>query len=144
MKKRLSVLFVSTVVLLSLSPVSGLAQGPIHVGDLDAGTTTGQAGKWNATVTVTVHDAGENPVANATVTGSWGGVTRSPKKMFSGSCVTDGSGQCSITLNRINKNSSSVTFSVDDVTHAVDTYSAADNHDPDGDSDGTTIVVLKP
>jgi hypothetical protein len=55
-----------------------------------------------------------------------------------------GSGQCSVTVNRINKNRFSVTFSVDHVTHAVDTYCSAANHDPDGDSMGTTITVFKP
>jgi hypothetical protein len=32
---------------------------------------------------------------------------------------------------------------VDSVTHGSLSYLAADNHDPDGDSDGTAIVIFK-
>jgi len=112
---------------------------PMHVGDLDATTSTSNGGKWNATVTITVHDSGDLPLANATVNGSW-----SAGANGSGSCVTNGSGQCAITKNNINKNSSSATFSVTDVTASSYTYIAGDNHDPDGDSNGTAIIVTKP
>jgi hypothetical protein len=37
-----------------------------------------------------------------------------------------------------------VTFTVQDVAHATFAYQAADNADPDGDSDGTAISVNKP
>jgi hypothetical protein len=37
-----------------------------------------------------------------------------------------------------------VSFSVDSVEIAGHAYSPGDNHDPDGDSDGTTISVSKP
>ena len=110
-----------------------------HVGDLDGSTSPANGGKWNATITITVEDADHNPVANATVSGSW-----SAGANGSDSCVTNASGQCTITKNNINKNSSSATFTVTDVTHAAYTYASADNHDPDGDSDGTVITVNKP
>ena len=42
----------------------------MHVGDLD-GTSTSQSNRWTATVTITVHDANHNPLANATVMGNW-------------------------------------------------------------------------
>ena len=35
----------------------------------------------------------------------------------------------------------SVDFTVDNVSHATLGYDAAENHDPDGDSDGTTLTV---
>jgi FtsP/CotA-like multicopper oxidase with cupredoxin domain len=112
----------------------------MHVGDLDGSTSIGRGGnKWNATVTITVHDNSDSPVASATVSGSW-----SAGASGSGSCTTDGSGQCSIIKNNINKNSSSATFTIDNVTHATLAYNAGANHDPDGDSNGTSIVVLKP
>jgi hypothetical protein len=38
----------------------------------------------------------------------------------------------------------SVTFTVDIVSHTTLTYSAGDNHDADGDSDGTMIIVSQP
>jgi hypothetical protein len=37
-----------------------------------------------------------------------------------------------------------VTFTVTSVTRTGSTYTAAANHDPDGDSDGTAIVVFRP
>ncbi len=119
--------------------VDNVPDPTMHVGDLAAATSTGQRGKWNATVTVTVHDTGEAAVANATVNGSWSNGANG-----SDSCVTNGSGQCSITKNNINKNSQSVTFTVTSVSHASLAYAAGSNHDPDGDSDGTTMVIAKP
>ena len=110
----------------------------MHVGDLD-GSSTAKGSRWNATVAITVHDASENAVSNATVSGSW-----SAGASGSGSCVTDASGQCSITLSKINQSSASVTFTVDNVTHASIAYDPGSNHDPDGDSNGTSITVLMP
>jgi choice-of-anchor B domain-containing protein len=119
--------------------VDNVADPMLHIGDLDPSGAPGGQGKWNATVMVTVHDSGEAAVANATVNGSW-----SAGANGSGSCVTDGSGHCSISKNNIRPNSSSVTFTVDSVTHASLLYNADDNHDPDGDSNGTEVIVLKP
>ena len=110
-----------------------------HVGDLDGSATPAGGGKWNATITITVEDANHNPVANATVSGQWSAGTSG-----SGSCVTNVSGQCTVTKNNISKNSSSVTFTVTDVAHATYSYTSPDNHDPDGDSNGTAITVNKP
>ena len=62
----------------------------------------------------------------------------------SGSCVTNGSGVCSITRNNVHRNSTSVTFTVTGVTGAGLTYNGGANHDPDGDSTGTVIVILEP
>lgn len=113
--------------------------GTMHVGDLDGSSSPGGRGRWNATVFVTVHDANEAPLAGATVNGTWGnGVSGSA------SCVTDTTGQCSLTKSNIKGNVSGVTLSVDSVAHSAYTYMSTDNHDPDGDSDGTTIAVLKP
>jgi hypothetical protein len=110
----------------------------IHIGDLD-GASTNQGSTWTATVTITVHDALHGPVADATASGSWNGAVSG-----SGSCTTNGSGQCTVAQSGIHKRFGSVTFSVDNVIHATLTYSAGDNHDPDGDSSGTSITVAKP
>jgi choice-of-anchor B domain-containing protein len=120
--------------------VDNVPSADVHIGDLDGGSLPGgQGGKWNATVTVTVHDAGEVAVASATVSGSWSNGANG-----SDSCVTDGSGRCSITKNNVNRNRTSVTFTVDDVASGTDTYDAGANHDPDGDSNGSAIVVAAP
>jgi hypothetical protein len=109
--------------------------GTMHIGDLD-GSSSGSR-RWSATVTIMVHDANENPVANATVYGTW------DYRSISADCTTDSTGTCSVTLNWIRPSLSSVTFTVDDITHDSLTYDALSNHDPDGDSDGTSIVVYK-
>jgi len=110
----------------------------MHVGDLDGSSAAAPRNRWNVTVTITVHDASENPVANATVSGSWsvGG---------GGYCTTDATGECNITENNIKDKETSATFTVADVTrNAGDVYDSDANHDPDSDSDGTSITILNP
>lgn len=110
----------------------------IHVGDLDASRSSIK-NNWRATVTITVHNASHAPVSGATVAGSWGGG-------FSGSasCTTNSAGQCSVSTGNIPKRQGSVTFTVTGVSHATLSYQVGDNHDLDGDSNGTAITVLKP
>ena len=117
------------------TPVSGAT---MHVGDLDgSGRYTFGTFRWVADVTITVHDSSENPVANATVSGSWstGGTS---------SCTTNSSGTCTVTSGTLTRRDASTTFTVSNVTHASLTYQPADNHDPDGDSNGTSITVNRP
>jgi FtsP/CotA-like multicopper oxidase with cupredoxin domain len=110
----------------------------MHVGDLDGTATDISGTQWRAAVKITVHSFGHEPVSGATVSGSWsvggsGAVT----------CLTDGDGQC--TLTRVFNNSvPSVAFTVSNITKAGLTYRATVNHDPDGDSSGTGIVVAQP
>jgi hypothetical protein len=110
----------------------------MHSGDLDRSSTRSGT-KWNAVVTIRVHNDVEQVVANATVTGQW-----SNGATGTASCVTNSSGVCTITKTGINNNTTSATFTVTNVTKSSLTYNAASNHDPDGESNGTTIVVLKP
>jgi subtilisin family serine protease len=111
----------------------------LHVGDLDRSATL-SGSKWNAIVTVYVHDNNEKPVANATVSGGWtNGATGTV------SCTTNSSGTCQVSKTGLNtKTTSSVTFTATGVTHATLTYKSSANHDPDGDSNGTSIVISKP
>ena len=106
----------------------------MHVGDLD-GTRSVSKRSWSAKVTITVHDASERIVPGAVVTGSWslGG---------SASCTTGTTGACTITLSKIPTSATSVAFTVGKVTKAGATYTAG-NHDPDGDSIGTSITIVK-
>ena len=110
----------------------------LHVGDLDR--SAARAGsKLNATVTVYVHDAGEKLVANATVYGIWtNGTTGSV------SCVTHSGGACQVTKKGLGAKTTSVTFTVTNLTHATMSYTPTSNHDPDGDSDGSLITIPKP
>jgi hypothetical protein len=107
----------------------------MHVGDLDGSSAVASRNRWDATVTITVHDASEGPVAGANVTGSWSAAG-------SATCTTGAAGQCSLTLSGIKQNVVSVTFEVTDITRNTgDTYDAGANHDPDGDSNGTRLTI---
>jgi len=111
----------------------------MHVGDLDGvKDLKGTSGRWEVFVTVTIHDENCNPVANATVSGEWSGATTGT---VSGSTGSDGT----VTLSTGNMSGGTeVTFTVTGVTHDILTYDGTANHEPDGDSDGTSITVLKP
>ena len=110
----------------------------MHVGDLD-GAATANRSRWDAQVTVTVHGRTEGAVPSVTVSGNWssGG---------GGSCTTNTSGQCTIARKNLKSNVGSITFAVSDIADAASTYSydATDNHDPEGDSDGSAITVSRP
>lgn len=110
----------------------------MHVGDLD-GTKSlkGKSGRWEVFVTVTIHDEDHGPVSSATVTGEWTGA-----KSGTASAVTGSNGTVTFSTGNMN-NGKSVTFTVTGVTHASLTYSADANHDPDGDSNGTSITIYK-
>ncbi len=110
----------------------------LHVGDLD-GNGINDGSTWTAEVVITVHDADHNAVADASVSGEWSGGASG-----TASCITDANGQCTVTVSGIPKRSGTVTFTISDVAHSSLTYDAAANHDPDGDSDGTSITVAKP
>ncbi len=80
-----------------------------------------------------------SPVSGAIVSHSWS----SRDASGAGVCTTDGAGQCPSDWTRylLNRNKS-VTFTVDSVASSLQDQSA-DNHDPDSDSDGTAITVVK-
>jgi hypothetical protein len=109
------------------------------VGDLEGVAGPDSRNRWQATVTITVHDQNETPLSNAQVSGLWNAGADGGD-----SCVTDSLGQCSLTLNRIKSNESSVSFAVSGVTYGASIYEPGDNHDADGSSDGTTITIAAP
>jgi len=116
--------------------VQNIAAVAIHVGDLD-GTAGAVRRNWNATVTITVHNASEAPVAGITVTGSWSGGTTG-----TASCITNASGQCSVTSPNMNSKKTSVTLTVTSLSGGSGyTYNSSSNHDPDVDSNGTSITI---
>jgi PKD repeat protein len=108
----------------------------MHVGDLDRASTM-QQNSWTATVTITVHTSSHGPLANAVVSAAWNGGT-------TGSCTTNANGRCSVARSGIPKNTGSVSLTVTNVALGTFVYKPANNHDPDGDSNGTTISVTKP
>jgi hypothetical protein len=110
----------------------------VYVRDMD-GSSVFVRSRWEATVRLLVHDTDEAPVTGATVSGSWsGGATGS------NSCVVDASAQCEIAKTKLKDSIANVTFTIDDIVSSTVTYEPAGNHDPDGDSDGTTITIAQP
>ena len=107
----------------------------MHVGDLVGSSSTGSRNRWDAAVSILVHDESENPLSEVTVSGVW-----SNGASGSSSCITDGSGVCTLTKKRLKSSVSSVTFTLDSLSHASIQYQVGDNHDPEGDEAGFQIV----
>jgi hypothetical protein len=108
----------------------------IHVGDIDGSTIKG-SGTWSVTATILVETSGHAPQPGAVATGLW-------SSGLAGSCTTTSLGTCAVSSGSIARKLQSTTFSVTAVTYASTVYDPAANHDPDGDSDGTSIVIHRP
>jgi subtilisin len=128
--------FSSSFTTVAAPPQGGDAS--MHVSDLDGAAVSGGS-RWTANVTITIRDGNGFVVPNATVSGTWSGGASG-----SASCVTNAFGQCTVSKSASTKRSSSVTFTVTNVSLTGWTYDSSANSDPDGDSDGTNIVVNRP
>ncbi len=80
----------------------------MHIESLD-GYATVIRNKWDAFVTIAIHDASGNPVAGASVAGSW-------TTDGSSTAVTDADGLCTVSTTRIKTTVTSTTFTVTNVT----------------------------
>jgi hypothetical protein len=87
-------------------------------------------------VTVLVHNGSHQAVGGAVVSGIWSGGTSG-----TGTCTTGSDGRCAITSPSMLLGVPSATFSVTGVLKDGLQYQPAANHDPDGSSNGTVIVV---
>lgn len=113
----------------------------MHVGDLD-GSASGSGGSWSATVEITMHDQSHQPLNGVTVVGTW-----SRSGLNANTCTTGelgGNGTCIVLFPSLKRGFKNVTFTVTSVTLDGVVYAVSDNHDPDGDSDGTSITVNRP
>jgi len=119
------------------APGTGLT---VHVGDLD-GTAASSGARWTATIAITVHDENHNLLNGAVVQGHWSVVGLGTPTCTSGDA---GTGVCFATSPPIKRTNTSITFTVVTITIAGRTYVRTDNHDPDGDSNGLSIKVLRP
>ena len=121
----------------TMTPTSTPSGLSLHIGDLDGAISLGKK-SWTATITVKVHDSSENLISGAKVTASWnaGG-------SLTGSCITDRKGTCKITSGAINNSITSITFTVTDISRSASYYLQTGNHDPDGDSNGTMVILNK-
>jgi hypothetical protein len=110
----------------------------MHVSDLD-GARNDLGRFWEAVVTITVLDDAGAAVPNAMVYGTWSGNTSGSE-----SVTTDTLGQATVVSDKVLDKKEMVVFTVDNITDPTPlTYDSADNNDPDGDSDGTTIIVFQ-
>jgi hypothetical protein len=111
---------------------------PLHCGDLDGSSVAQSSSKWRASVTVTMHDGNDDPVQGASVTVWW-------STNAAATATTDANGRCTFTLGNLSRQSTpSVSMEITNATHATLTYNSGVNHDADGDSNGTSIVVTGP
>lgn len=111
------------------------AGGTMHIGDLDASVDTGGHGRWRVNVTALVHDDSHVPLGGATVSGTWSGATSGGEQG-----TTNGNGEVKFRTGWLSSGTY-VTFTVDGVTYPSLTYDPGANHDPDNDSDGTSITA---
>jgi hypothetical protein len=115
-----------------LPPATGM-----HIGDLFP-YSSHEGSTWTGYVIVGVHDSNHNAIEGVTVYGNWTGGGLAVDE-----CVTDYAGECLMLSTLLPTSVASVTFSVTDVAGAF-AYNAGDNHDADGDSDGTSITIDRP
>ena len=111
----------------------------MHVGDLDVDVDRLSRGRWRASVRVVVHNGSHASVRGATVYGRFaqGSWTRDV------SCTTGSNGACSVSSGTFPSASDGASFTVTTVAHSTYSYVASANHDPDGDSNGTTITFAR-
>ncbi|PKB72295.1 MAG: hypothetical protein BZY87_00950 [SAR202 cluster bacterium Io17-Chloro-G6] len=126
------------VVSITITPAA--PAGAVHVHDLDALTIKESKGAWRAIVTIELMQSDElTPVNGATVFGTF---TQNGTDIPV-SCVTD-SGTCFVDSGAFPKKSGKDTsFTVTSVSHDTLNYESGFNHDPDLDSNGTTIMLSK-
>ena len=102
--------------------------GTMHIGNMQGQTK----GNWKAVVTVPVHDSNHDPVANATVSGTWTDSGKGAKN----SCTTDVTGTCDVNSGKLN-GVTVTTFTVEGVTGPLP-------YEPSDDDDlGSSIIVEK-
>jgi serine protease AprX len=109
----------------------------MHVGDLDDTSITLSSTKWRARAQIRVHDGTHATLSGVVVRGRFG-----PNGTIV-SCTTGTAGAC--TLKRdLQRSRLSIQFVVIGLSKSTYSYVAANNHDPDGDSNGTSIIVTRP
>ncbi len=122
------------------STVSISVVGPaLHVGDLDGSGARVAKQTWRATVSITVHSASEVPVPGAVVTGTW-----SQAASGSSTCTTNAAGSCTVSTGTINAKKGATTFSIGSVSRSGYDYRPSANHDVDGGTSGSSMMVSPP
>jgi hypothetical protein len=100
-------------------------------------SASGLTNYWSSAFTVAAHDAGEHPMAGATITAAWSGAVVSTV-----SCVTGTTGQCTFQSGTLSYGRTSVTLTVTGVSATSSTYNGAANHTPSGT--GSFVTAIRP
>ena len=124
-------------VVVTVEPFTPAPEDGVHVADLDGSAKSQGKSAWRASVAVIVHDDAHRRVSGAIVTFS----LSTGETVW---CETSRRGRCTASSWKLGLSIASVTFTVVSVEAAGYIYDAAGNHDPDGDSDGTTVTVARP
>jgi hypothetical protein len=111
----------------------------MHVSNIES-DTNGDPDDWDAEVWIWVVDDDESPVVGAIVTGFWSPRGSGLVEFY---CRIRGNGRCRMRNKEITS-AGSTTFTVERITFPGYIYNPSDNTDPDGDSDGTSIVIPAP
>ncbi len=114
----------------------------VHVGNLDGRSDTTAGTSWAAIVVITAHDAKHNLLNGVTVHGNWNGSSGDS------TCVTSdagggGAGTCSVVLSGNANYSRWASFAVTALTRSGYLYKSSANHDPDGSSNGFSIIFRR-
>lgn len=114
------------------------AVGPhrMHVADLEDASFPGQKGPWDASVLVQVHRVSHASIADAVVSAVWEDGTPA-------SCLTSATGWCGIRRRDIRPNNKTATLTVTGIVHPDFVYAPSFNHDTNGNTNGTTITVVR-
>ena len=129
----------SNVATVSITVSPAPPANAFHAGDLD-GSASASGKTWTAAVVIRVHDAAPGAVGGVRVTGSWSNGANG-----TASCTTGTNGACTVQKTKLSRASvASVTFTVTAAARSGWTYAPSANHEPDGDSTGTVIVVARP
>ena len=103
----------------------------MYVANVTGAAASAPRNRWVATATITV-ESGGSALAGVLVEGAWSNGVNG-----SGSCTTNGAGSCEISRSNIKGNTSSVTFTVNNLSLSGYTYDSSLN--------GTdTVIISKP
>jgi hypothetical protein len=101
--------------------ISGPAPTTVRLSAFQGSSVTAKR-SWSATASPTITNLGDSAVSGAEVVMRWSGAVTG-----SGSCTTDSTGRCSLTLSGLKTSSSTVTFEIVDVRASGAAYEAASN-----------------
>jgi len=113
----------------NIAAAATLQTDALHVAGLDSYAELSRS-RWVPFVTITVHEQNYVPVAGVTVEGSW-------DTGSSGTCITDSTGQCSVSNSRLKPSIAGTSFSVTRLAYSGYIY------DPESNVENT-ILVSKP